>query len=82
MEIYRKNAQGHFLGQHFVGARAVERHVDISQQPFCMEIENKNGGGHLCRHHFVRTCAVKMRMGMPFGKLVQWNAHGHVTKGI
>ena len=29
---------------HFAGACAVEMHMDMSQEPFCVEIEWKNAG--------------------------------------
>ena len=29
---------------HFAGACAVEMHMDMSQEPFCVEIDRKNAG--------------------------------------
>ena len=33
-----------FPGPHFVRACAVETHMDISQEPFCVEIYSENAG--------------------------------------
>ena len=41
MEIDRDNAPRDSRGQHFARARAIQTHVDISQEPFCMEISGK-----------------------------------------
>ena len=48
--IYRKNAGPQACDTHFVRACAVETHMDISQEPFCVEIYRKNAaraGDHL-----------------------------------
>ena len=37
-EIYKKNAGGLCRARHFGRACAVETHIDISQEPFCVEI--------------------------------------------
>ena len=50
VEIYQENAQRQFLGHRFVRACAVETHMDISQEPFCVEIYRENAkrpGYHL-----------------------------------
>ena len=44
MEMYRKNGRGHLRGHRFVRACAVEIHMDISQEPFCVEICKENAG--------------------------------------
>ena len=38
MEIFMKKGRGHLREQRFVRACAVETHMDISQEPFCVEI--------------------------------------------
>ena len=50
-------------GKHtFVQACAVERHMDISQEPFCTEICRKNAGRKSLGHRVVRACAVETHM--------------------
>ena len=51
---------------HFVRACAVEMHMDMLQEPFCVEIYRKNGRGRLRGHRF-------------FASLRTRNAHGHVN---
>ena len=34
----KKNGRGHLRGQRFVRAGAVETHMDMSQEPFCVEM--------------------------------------------
>ena len=47
---------------------AVQRHIHISQGPFCMEIYKENAGRLSRGQHFVRACAVEM--------------HRHFTRAI
>ena len=47
---------------HSVRACAVEIHMDMSQEPFCMEIYKHNVGPQSRHTRFVRACAVKMHM--------------------
>ena len=47
---------------HCVRACAVETHMDISQEPFCVEIYRKNAGPQFRDKHFARACAVEMHM--------------------
>ena len=50
-------------GAHFVRACAVEMHMDMSQEPFC--VENKTSAGPQSRgHRFVRACAVETHTGI------------------
>ena len=55
-------------GQRFVRACAVEMHMDMSEEAFCVEIYRENSGP-VSRPAF---CA----------SLRSRNAHGHVTRGI
>ena len=50
--------------EHFVRACAIETHMDISHEPFCMEIYRKNAGRRSRGQHFVRACAVEKHMDM------------------
>ena len=43
-------------------ACAVEMHMDISQEPFCMEIYRENAKPLIRGPRFVRACAIKMHM--------------------
>ena len=52
----------------FVRVCAVEMHMDMSSEPFCVEIDGENGRGHLRGRRFLQTCAAEM--------------HGHVTRAI
>ena len=49
---------------HFVRARAVETHMEMSQEPFCMEIYRKNAGPQSRGQRFVRASAVEMHTDM------------------
>ena len=64
MEIDRDNAGRDSRGQHFVRARAIQTHVDISQEPFCMEIYRENAKRPSRGHRFVRARAVETHMDM------------------
>ena len=46
----------------FVGACAVEMHMDISQEPFCGEIYEKSARRSSRGHCFVPACAMEMHM--------------------
>ena len=59
-----KNGWGHLWGQRFVRACAVEMHMGISQEQFCMEIYKKNVRGHLWGQRFVRACAIETHMDL------------------
>ena len=50
----------------FVRACAIEMHMGIPQEPFCMEIEiyKKNAGRQSRDTRFVRACAVEMHTDM------------------
>ena len=52
-------------GQHFVRACAVEMHMDMSQEPFCVEFCRKSAGCLSWGQCFVRACTVEMHMDMP-----------------
>ena len=43
---------------HFVQACAVEMHMDISQEPFCVEIYTKSSGRQSRDTRFVQACAI------------------------
>ena len=45
-----------------VRACAVELHMNISQEPFCIKCYRENGRGHLRGQRFVRACAIEMHM--------------------
>ena len=49
-------------GSTLVGACAIEMHMSISQEPFCVEICRKNGQGHLRGQRFARARAVETHM--------------------
>ena len=54
---------------HFVRARAVETHMEMSQEPFCMEIYRKK-----CRTPIPGTAFCASQRSR--------NAHGHVTRAM
>ena len=61
--ILYANLQGKWpRSQRFVRACAVEMHMNISQEPFCIKIYRENGRGHLRGQRFVRACAIEMHM--------------------
>ena len=47
---------------HFVRAGAVEIHMDMSEEPFCVETYKKNAGPQSRDTRFVRACAVETHM--------------------
>ena len=47
---------------HFVRACAIETHMDISQDPFCVGIYRKNAGPQARDTRFVRACAIETHM--------------------
>ena len=51
-------------GKHFVGASAVEMHMDMSQEALCAEIYRKSSVRQARDTHFVRAFAVEMHMDM------------------
>ena len=65
----RKNTGPQSPDTRFVRACAVETHMDISQEPFCMENHKKKHRTPIPRHTF---CA----------SLRSRNAHGHCTRAI
>ena len=63
METYRKKCPTPIPGaRHFVRACAVETHMDISEEPFCVEFYRKNDGPQSRARHFVGACAVERHM--------------------
>ena len=72
-------------GAHFVGACAVEMHMDIWQEQFCVEMFRKNAVRQSRGKHFVRAWAVETHMDIweePFcvkftGKML--DAHENIS---
>ena len=62
MGICRQNAGQVARGQRFVRACAVEMHMDISHEPFCVEIYRGNAGRIARDQRFAGACAVEMDM--------------------
>ena len=68
--ILRKESRSQDREAHFVQACAVETHMDMSQETFCVEIYTKKPPDpNPATHFFVRACASQ-------------NAHGHFTRTI
>ena len=65
MEIYRQNAGPQSRDTRFVRACAVETHMDISQEPFCMEIYRKNAA-RAVYHHLDQTPGLNCYHKNPF----------------
>ena len=49
-KIYRKNAGRRFRGRRFARACAIEMHMNMSLEPFCVEIYKENAG-RIWEHH-------------------------------
>ena len=70
----------------FVRACAIETHMDIAQEPFCVENYSKNAGPQSRKSHFAWKLTGKMpdpNSGTAFCvRLRSRNAHGHITRSI
>ena len=62
MEIYKKNAGPKSRDTRFARARAIEMHMEMSQEPFRVEIYKRNAVPQSCHTRFVRACAVETHM--------------------
>ena len=58
----QENAEPRSHDTHFVRAREVETHMDMSQDSFCAVIYRKNAGPVFRDLRFMRACAVEMHM--------------------
>ena len=84
----QENAGRVARGQRFTRACAVEMHMDISQEPFCVEIYKENAGCRNAHRHFTRAILCRnlqgksrtRHLGPAFcASLRGRDAHGHFT---
>ena len=61
-KMLQAKAVTHTLCEPAQSKCAVETHLDVSQEPFCVRIYRKNAGAHDRCPHCVRACAVEMHL--------------------
>ena len=78
--MLRRNT-GPKTGKHIVRACAVETHMDMSQEPYCIDISKKNAGTQSRDTRFVRACAIETHMERHKSHLV-WKSTGKMLDAL